>query len=328
MDRKIPKIIDIEKKIEIWENPEGFSKKSKLDDMKIDFDANRFDSTVKYARDIIGENFIDIQESADTFTYHYEIRGGFSKDTYEDSPFIIPYLVDDSKGAVILLSGGGFTYKTIHGSPNAGASIAKKLNEKGYSAFVLDYRTNPYKFPIPILDFQRAIRFIRYNAEKFKIDPTKITALGFSAGAYIVSIFINKYMGKEFFSNIYTKDAIDEASDIIETVGYIYPALTFNYNAPMIVSVFDKDKWTSDASIRESLDELHLPNHIDNRVKNRFVSYSNSDKTCDYRGTEEYIKSAKEKGVSINRIFVPNKDHGYSNDEFFEDYINWLNFVL
>src|SRR3712207_7956862 len=60
----------------------------------------------------------------------------------------------------------GFVFKTIDGSGQEGRDVARKLQERGINAFVLHYRSNPYKYPIPQLDLQRAIRYIRYRSEE------------------------------------------------------------------------------------------------------------------------------------------------------------------
>ena len=54
-----------------------------------------------------------------------------------------------------------------------GEQIAELLNEAGISAFVLWYRSYPYREPIMFLDAQRAIRYIRYHAADFGVDPKK-----------------------------------------------------------------------------------------------------------------------------------------------------------
>lgn len=45
------------------------------------------------------------------FTYYQQIAGGFEKDTYEDEPYIVPFLVPGSKQTVLVVPGGGFAYK-------------------------------------------------------------------------------------------------------------------------------------------------------------------------------------------------------------------------
>ncbi len=61
--------------------------------------------------------------------------------------------------------------------------------ENGYTLFVINHRAAPvFRFPAPVEDAQRAVRFIRHNAEHYKINPNKIGAIGHSSGAYLASM--------------------------------------------------------------------------------------------------------------------------------------------
>ena len=327
MSINAPKIKDYHKKIDIWEKPPFYSSKSKLDDMNIDYEANRFDVTVQYAREIVGKEFKDIEKLCDTFTYHYEIKSGYEKEKYEDIPFIIPYIVEGSKELVIVLSGGGFAYKTNHGGTNGGKDCADWLNKNGISAVLLDYRVNPYKFPTAMIDLQRAIRYIRYNYNKFSINPDNISILGYSAGGYIVASFINKYIGKDVFPKKYVKDEIDNISDSIKSAAFIYSPFSFNYNVPMLVAVEKSQDIIDEEKRKIILEELDLSKHINSKEIPQFVSYSNGDKTVNVKDVERYISAAKENGVNISRYFLPDKDHGYNEKYFMDDFISWLNWI-
>lgn len=63
------------------------------------------------------------------------------------------------------------------------------LLENGYTLFVINHRSAPvFRFPAPVEDVQRAVRFIRHNAEEFKINPDRIGAIGHSSGGHLVSM--------------------------------------------------------------------------------------------------------------------------------------------
>ena len=60
-----------------------------------------------------------------------------------------------------------------------GKQVAEWLNSLGITAFVLKYRLGPrYHHPAMLQDAGRAIRTVRANAEKWKLDPHKIAILG------------------------------------------------------------------------------------------------------------------------------------------------------
>lgn len=99
------------------------------------------------------------------------------------APSLIPYLLPDSpdSGIVIVFPGGGYTQKVAH----EGEPIALRFNELGYNVFILDYRILPYKFPVPLLDAQRAIRTVRRVAPQMGLRSDKIALAGFSAGGHL-----------------------------------------------------------------------------------------------------------------------------------------------
>ncbi|QUY64966.1 alpha/beta hydrolase [Helcococcus kunzii] len=318
------KVEDYDKKIDIWENAAGNHSKSKLDDMQIKDGVNRFDATVSYAKAIIGTKYKDIQDLVDTFTYLHEIKGEYEKETYEDIPYIIPYLVDDARDSVIVLSGGGFAYKTIDGSTSGGKRVAERLNARGVNCFLLHYRSNPYKFPIPILDLQRSIRYIRKNATKFDINPSRISIMGFSSGGYIIASYINQYIGKDFFPENYREDDIDKIKDDIVSAAMIYAPLTFRYNVPMLHAVHPYEQVTDPEQREKLLKKLELKNNLNSENIPQFISYSDGDQTINYNGTEDYIQALQLNMGEVKVKFIDNQDHGYSDDLYIDDYVEWL----
>ena len=63
------------------------------------------------------------------------------------------------------------------------------LVEAGYTLFTINHRATPrFHYPAPVEDAQRAVRYIRYHAEKYGIDPDRIGAIGGSSGGHLVSM--------------------------------------------------------------------------------------------------------------------------------------------
>src|ERR1044071_5617235 len=84
----------------------------------------------------------------------------------------------------IIIHGGGFTGGTSKN--NSEAYCADFLAPAGYAVFSINYRLAPkYPYPAMVEDVQRAIRYIRHNAKKWKADPNRIALVGGSAGGYL-----------------------------------------------------------------------------------------------------------------------------------------------
>ncbi len=66
---------------------------------------------------------------------------------------------------------------------------ALPLVERGYTVFTVNHRATPrFRYPAPLEDVQRAVRFIRFHAGRYGIDPGRIGAIGGSSGGHLVSM--------------------------------------------------------------------------------------------------------------------------------------------
>jgi acetyl esterase/lipase len=91
--------------------------------------------------------------------------------------------------AVIICPGGGYWNLAWD---KEGEEVAAWLNSIGITGVVLKYRVprrpgepEPLPAPGPLLDAQRAIRFVRSQAAAWEIDPERIGIMGFSAGGHL-----------------------------------------------------------------------------------------------------------------------------------------------
>jgi acetyl esterase/lipase len=132
-------------------------------------------------------------------------------------PTLTPYLPDAARAngaAVIIAPGGAFRYLVME---DEGATIARRLAERGVAAFVLKYRTDttsrnsrqfveqlfkllanavtatnaeqgigPIATPETALDDAKsAVTLVRRRAAEWHVDPARVGFIGFSAGAFL-----------------------------------------------------------------------------------------------------------------------------------------------
>ncbi|MBI1784802.1 alpha/beta hydrolase fold domain-containing protein, partial [Candidatus Sumerlaeota bacterium] len=153
---------------------------------------------------------------------------GFNKDKVIHNvvdPTLTPFLPDASKAngtAIIICPGGGFR---ILAFDHEGVQVARWLNERGVTAFILKYRladtgtteedlrkgmtelvagiakadeTDKYAglkddpitmnvVPLAVADGKQAIKLVRGRAAEWNIAPDRIGIMGFSAGGGVVT---------------------------------------------------------------------------------------------------------------------------------------------
>lgn len=80
--------------------------------------------------------------------------------------------------------------------------IAAKLNEMGYHAFVLEYRSGARAaFPAPMEDLACAIWFILEHARRLRVEPKNYAVCGMSAGGHLAATLAAESM-RGFYGNI------------------------------------------------------------------------------------------------------------------------------
>lgn len=95
--------------------------------------------------------------------------------------------------AVIVVHGGGW----INGDKNTYVKpMFDPLTKSGMAWFTINYRLAPaHKYPAAVEDVEAAIRHIRAEAKRYKVDPNRIAIVGESAGGHLVSLVAAR--GKE-----------------------------------------------------------------------------------------------------------------------------------
>ena len=87
--------------------------------------------------------------------------------------------------AVVCIHGGGWR----GGSRQQLDGLIKVLAKRGFVAATVSYRlTDKAAFPAQIEDCKAAVRWLRANAEKYRIRADAVGAVGFSAGAHLASL--------------------------------------------------------------------------------------------------------------------------------------------
>ena len=143
-----------------------------------------------------------------------------------DIAVFLPSKKNATGEAVVICPGGGYHILAYDWE---GTDIAHWLNSKGIAAFVLKYRlpgssNNIIPHKSHLMDAQRALRTVRFNSDKWNLDPGKIGIMGFSAGGHLASTLSTHFdMG-----NPSSSDPVERMSCRPDFSILIYPVISFN----------------------------------------------------------------------------------------------------
>lgn len=134
-------------------------------------------------------------------------------------PVLEYYPAENKKtdATVVIFPGGGYSGR----APHEGKGYAEYLNSIGIDAFVCEYRVSPYRFPLPLLDARRAVRYVRAHADEYGIDPAKVAVMGSSAGGHLAAL-VSTYTDGIDYEDI---DDVDRQCPIPDTTILCYPVI-------------------------------------------------------------------------------------------------------
>ena len=184
--------------------------------------------------------------------------------------------------AVVILPGGGYGHLSIE---KEGYKVARWFNEAGVTAFVLKYRLPSDKIMkdksvAPLTDAQQALRYVRENATKWRLDPDKIGVLGFSAGGHLAASLSTRFE-EETVPGTGEISARPDFSVLIYPVISMADSLTHEGSRTNLlgkqISSPMKQRFSNEHQVKESTPPTFLVHATDDHavpVENSLVYYS------------------------------------------------------
>ena len=239
---------------------------------------------------------------------------GFNKDYNQPVPSLTPYFAANSngkkRGCIIVAPGGGYMGRAFH----EGEPISQMLNTAGIHSFVLNYRVAPYKYPVQLYDINRAVRYVRYYADKFGIDKNKIGILGFSAGGHLCT------MGIENFDY-----GIDDGNDI-DKVSSRPDAGILCYAVISMVSYVNEG--SRDSLLGQNYDQtlakqLSGENSVRDDTPPVFMWHTAGDSCVPVENSLNMAFSLSKKKIPFEMHIFPEGDHGLGLSESIPETAQW-----
>jgi acetyl esterase/lipase len=218
------------------------------------------------------------------------------------------YVYQPKKGnptgaSVIICPGGGYWILAID---HEGHDVAKWFAERGITAFVLKYRLPQAELfenseIRPLQDAQQAIRIVRKNATKYKIDPNKIGIMGFSAGGHLAST-----------ASTHFTTQVGEITDPSISVRpdfsiLMYPVISFS---DKIGHLGSRDNLIGKNPPLEKIHEYSNEKQITKDTPPTFL-ISTADDFVKAENSINYFLACKKNGVPVEMHIYEKGGHGY-----------------
>lgn len=219
----------------------------------------------------------------------------------QEVPVLDCYLPEKktSNIAVVIFPGGGYNQR----APHEGKGYAEFLCENGIAAFVCQYRVSPHRFPLPLLDARRAVRYVRYHSEEFGIDKSKVYVMGSSAGGNLAAL-VSTYWKPVDFEDL---DVIDRESALPDGQILCYPVISLV--DPEIAHMGSARNLLGEDFMQ--LGKQYSPDLIaEEGTPKAFIWHTFEDRGVNVINSLDYAKRLRQKQVPVEMHIYPHGRHG------------------
>jgi acetyl esterase len=226
----------------------------------------------------------------------------------DGQPLTMDYYAPKGNGVhpiAIIIHGGGY-----HGGDSKSGSeayVADFLAPAGYAVFSVNYRLAPkYPYPYMVLDVQRAVRYIRYNAKQWNADPDKIALVGGSAGGFLSNMvgLLNAP------SDATAADPVDRVSAKAQAVVSLYAQSSFEF-VPLNADVHRLlDPLIAQKGEKEAIKEASPITYISKNDPPFLEILGDLDEYIPFSEATNLQSALQKVGVRCDIIRIPGGKHG------------------
>jgi len=243
---------------------------------------------------------------------------------YHNLDIYLPKEQKESYPVVVHTYGSAWSFNNYKGSADLG-TICAALLKAGYAVVTPNHRSaSDAKYPAQLHDLKAVLRFVRGNAQKYKLDTTFVAMSGFSSGGHLSSLVATTCGLKEGTSGSVTVDLVGSVGEFT-SYGTCIDALTL-WSAPTDIYEMNpinnfmgagtyegafigaernenRDKWTVASS----------PYYVDETDPPVILFHGTSDNVVNIEQSEIMYDSLQKHHVESEFVRVSGGSHGSAN---------------
>ena len=228
----------------------------------------------------------------------------------------LPKNVNAPVPCIIVIQGGGF-------APQNGERFrpfAEHLAERGFAAALVSYRGRPdHNYLDTIADNKAAVRYVRANSSKYKIDPDRIGAMGRSAGGTLTAMLAvtgddPKFEGdgghEDYSSSIQAAVAFCGVFDFISRFS---DERQIALQPGVKTKIISNGEWIGPPFSASQHDWINASaiSHVDRDDPPMLFLHCQDDATVPWIQTEIMHKTMKQTGADSSVVYYETGGHGF-----------------
>lgn len=167
----------------------------------------------------------------------------------------------------------------------------------------------------PLQDAQQAIKIVRDNAEKWRIDPNQIGMMGFSAGGHLAAT-AGTHFSKSYIEN---EKGTSLRPDFMVLV---YPVISMQ---PELTHGGSRDNLLGKNASSELLELFSNEKQVTENTPRTFLTHAQDDDVVSVENSLRFYEALKAKNVSADMHLFSKGKHGYPLEPAAS---NWLDYVF
>jgi acetyl esterase/lipase len=229
------------------------------------------------------------------------LRHLFRNELEGEVPYLVAFPVAGAARApaLLVLPGGGYSFRS---EKLDGLDVAAWFAEHGIAAFVLNYRVDPYRYPVPLEDAQRALRWLRAHAEAQGIDARRIGVFGTSAGGHLAALLATESGDGDPSS----PDPVQRQSSKPDLLILSQAVISLQRH----VHEGSRRHLLGPAPAPELLAALSADHRVGADTPPSFVWTTKDDEFVDYRNSELFVAALQAHAVDHELQLFPEGHHG------------------
>jgi acetyl esterase/lipase len=207
-----------------------------------------------------------------------------------EGDLFVPKARDRGPYPVVMLVHGGAWNR---GDKKTMAKAGKALAEKGYAAFAVNYRLAPqFRYPAQLEDMQQALRWLKQNSEKYRLDSSRVAVWGYSAGGHLAAL-------------VGVQPITTDLPTLRAIIAGGTPADLRTSDAPSVRDFIGGSR----AEKAELYKDASPITHVQAGLPAFFLYHGGRDELVEPTQSERFAAALKEEGVPVEFVKIEGKDH-------------------